>query len=340
MTRLGSFQQTVARALTALAIIHVPIFAAIAYALGGDTWSIAMLTLVLAAAPIIALALQRPLKIVAFALVIALVGQTSLLVYVFSGHPWQVEMHFYYFAVLAMLSGFCEWCVLVTAAGLIAVHHLSLNFVLPSAIYPGGSNAARVVVHAVMVVVETVMLVRIGHAIRSAFAQVDSARREAQDAAAELKRSGATGELTPEQAKIIKLTFAQAMSRKVQVGLAFYYRLFTIAPETRALFKGDIAAQSRKLMDTLALAVGMLRDMPTLVSTLEALARRHVAYNVRDEHYDKVGAALLWTLERELGAAFTEEARDAWAALYGAVAQIMRKAAAGGTSAKPGTAVA
>ena len=29
-------------------------------------------------------------------------------------------MHFYYFAVLAMLSGFCEWRVLVTAAALIA----------------------------------------------------------------------------------------------------------------------------------------------------------------------------------------------------------------------------
>ena len=80
--------------------------------------------------------------------------------------------------------------------------------------------------------------------------------------------------------------------------------------------------------------------MPTLVSTLEALARRHVAYNVRDEYYDKVGAALLWTLERELDAAFTAEARDAWAALYGAVAQIMRKAAAGYSSATPGTAVA
>jgi hemoglobin-like flavoprotein len=146
--------------------------------------------------------------------------------------------------------------------------------------------------------------------------------------------------MTPEQVKLIKLTFAQVVSRKDQVGLAFYDRLFTIAPETRQLFRGDIAAQSRKLMDTLALAIGLLRDMPTLVSTLEALARRHVAYNVRDEHYDKVGAALLWTLEHELGAAFTPEARDAWAGLYGAVAQIMRKAAAGGTNATPGAAVA
>src|SRR5205814_1877961 len=112
--------------------------------------------------------------------------------------------------------------------------------------------------------------------------------------------------------QIIKLTFAQAMINKDQVGRIFYDRLFAIAPETRPLFKGDIDAQSRKLMDTLALAIGMLRDMPTLVSTLEALARRHVAYGVRDEHYDKVGEALLWTLERGLGAAFTPDAREAW----------------------------
>ena len=141
--------------------------------------------------------------------------------------------------------------------------------------------------------------------------------------------------MTPEQVKIISLTFAQTMANKEQVGLLFYDRLFAIAPETRPMFKGDMAAQSRKLMDTLALAIGMLRDMPTLVTTLEALARRHVAYGVRDEHYDKVGEALLWTLEKGLGAAFTAEAKVAWATLYGAVAKIMLKAAheAGGARA-------
>jgi hemoglobin-like flavoprotein len=86
-------------------------------------------------------------------------------------------------------------------------------------------------------------------------------------------------------------------------------------------------------MDTLALAVGMLRDMPTLVITLEGLARRHVGYGVKDEHYDKVGEALLWTLEKGLGDAFTAQVRDAWAALYVAVAQIMRDAAKGKSAA-------
>jgi len=69
--------------------------------------------------------------------------------------------------------------------------------------------------------------------------------------------------------------------------------------------------------------------MPTLVITLEGLARRHVGYGVRDEHYDKVGEALLWTLERGLKDAFTPQVRDAWAALYAAVARIMRNAAKG-----------
>jgi len=64
--------------------------------------------------------------------------------------------------------------------------------------------------------------------------------------------------MTPEQAQIIKLTFAQVMRDKGTVRLMFYDRLFTIAPEVKPLFRGDIAAQSRKLMDTLALAVGML----------------------------------------------------------------------------------
>jgi hemoglobin-like flavoprotein len=123
------------------------------------------------------------------------------------------------------------------------------------------------------------------------------------------------------------------MRERDMVGRMFYDRLFSIAPEVKPLFRGDIAEQSRKLMDTLALAVGMLRDMPTLVITLEGLARRHVGYGVKDEHYDKVGEALLWTLEKGLGDAFTAQVRDAWAALYVAVAKIMRDAAKGKSAA-------
>ncbi|HEX5213353.1 MAG TPA: methyl-accepting chemotaxis protein [Pseudolabrys sp.] len=189
MTNLQSFQNTVARALTALALVQIPILAMIAWALHRPVASNAAIAAALALAPAAALVLRRPIIVVAFALVVALVGQTSLLVFEFNGHPWQVEMHFYYFAVLAMLSGFCEWRVLATAAVLIALHHLSLNELVPDAVYPGGANFLRVVVHAVVVVIETAMLIGIGHAIRSAFADAQQAHGEAEAAASELKKS-------------------------------------------------------------------------------------------------------------------------------------------------------
>jgi nitric oxide dioxygenase len=143
--------------------------------------------------------------------------------------------------------------------------------------------------------------------------------------------------MTPEQIKLIRLTFVQVMNRKTEAGRMFYERLFSIAPDTRAMFSTDIDAQAQKLMDTLALAISGLRDLPSLVLMLEALALRHVQYGVQDKHYDDVGTALLWTLERMLGPAFTPEARAAWTALYGTVAQVMRNAGKG-PSAKPAVA--
>jgi nitric oxide dioxygenase len=129
------------------------------------------------------------------------------------------------------------------------------------------------------------------------------------------------------------------MDRKMDAGRMFYERLFAIAPETRPLFKIDVENQARKLMDTLAVAISSLRDMPSLLVMLETMAIRHVSYGVRDEHYDKVGDALLWTLERVLGANFTPEVRAAWVTLYQTVASVMRNAAKNGRSVQPAAAM-
>ena len=47
-----------------------------------------------------------------------------------------------------------------------------------------------------------------------------------------------------------------------------------------------------------------------------------------DRDYDSVAAALIWTLERELGADFTAEIREAWTTCYCIVANEMKSAAA------------
>mgnify|MGYP001768358801 CR=1 FL=1 len=65
-----------------------------------------------------------------------------------------------------------------------------------------------------------------------------------------------------------------------------------------------------------------------VVPAAEALARRHVSYGVTAEQYDSVGAALLWTLEKGLGEAWTKDASEAWTAAYSLLSGVMRRAAA------------
>ena len=177
---LESLQRTVAYALSLLAVVHVPVLTGLAWLRGYDVLGTGVISLALAAAPIALILLRRPIVAVAAALAITLVAQTSLLVFLMQGHPWQVETHFYYFAVLAMLSGFCDLRILLLAAGLIAVQHLGFNQMLPAAIYPGGTDYGRVALHAFVVVVETVMLAGIGWTIRTAFHQAQSQREAAE----------------------------------------------------------------------------------------------------------------------------------------------------------------
>jgi hemoglobin-like flavoprotein len=116
----------------------------------------------------------------------------------------------------------------------------------------------------------------------------------------------------------------------------FYKRLFELQPEYRRLFGDDMAPQKRKLLAMLAFIVRTLdwdqsrwKDPcatdDDLFLVVLALGLRHAElYKIPDESYDVVGQALLWTLDYGLGEAFTAEVRDAWARVYGLVAQTMK----------------
>ena len=258
MTNLDQFQRTVAAALAALAALHVPLLGLISWLIGKDVMANSMVALGLAAVPITLMLTRRSLTTIAFGLAVALVAQTSLLVYAFSGHPWQVEMHFYYFAVLAMLSGFCDWRVLVLAAGLISVHHLSLNGFLPAAIYPGGSNFARVAVHAIIVVIETAMLIGIGRTIRTAFGEAKAAQSQAELVAAELKTIAAKRDAAFADAKL-----AQSQAELVAAELK------TIAAKR----DNELAATAKRAEEVGGLFERFKREMAESVDILHAAAQ-------------------------------------------------------------------
>ncbi|HWK94574.1 MAG TPA: methyl-accepting chemotaxis protein [Pseudolabrys sp.] len=195
MTTLEQLRRTVAIALIALSIAATPVLAIVAFSFGRSVPGTIVVSLALAAAPALLLMLKRPMSSVTYGIAIALVGQTSLLVFLFADHAWQIEMHFYYFVVLALVSGFCDSMLLVATALLIAAQHLSLNYLLPMAIFPGGTSTWRVIVHAIAVVFETAMLIGITQAIRAAFHRAEAAQRASDLAATELARIGKHREL-------------------------------------------------------------------------------------------------------------------------------------------------
>lgn len=134
--------------------------------------------------------------------------------------------------------------------------------------------------------------------------------------------------LTPSQIELIQDSFRKVVPIADTAAALFYGRLFEIAPEVKPLFKGDMSLQGAKLMATLGLVVAGLNDLSKIVPAAESLARKHVAYGVKDAHYAPVGAALIWTLERGLGPDFTPETEEAWAKAYGILSSVMIAASA------------
>ena len=133
--------------------------------------------------------------------------------------------------------------------------------------------------------------------------------------------------MTPERKQFIHESWHKVASVGDAAAAAFYDRLFEIDPSTRPLFgTADMKAQRAKLLQALGMVVAGLDRLEDMVSALEELGRRHVAYGVRRQHYRSVGAALLWTLEHALADAWTTEVEDAWAQAYAMVSGIMAAA--------------
>lgn len=121
----------------------------------------------------------------------------AFIVWLMRGHPWQPDAHMMFFAAFALTAVFCDWRPILLYAGLIAVHHLVLNFALTAAIYPGEAAIGRVLLHATVLVVQAVPMIWMASvlnrlfqstatnldAAEAALKAADSARRDAETTA-------------------------------------------------------------------------------------------------------------------------------------------------------------
>ena len=129
--------------------------------------------------------------------------------------------------------------------------------------------------------------------------------------------------MNPTQIKLVQDSFSKVAPISEQAAVLFYDRLFEVAPAVKAMFPSDMTEQRKKLMGTLAVVVNGLTNLEAVLPAASALAKRHVNYGAKPEHYPVVGGVLLWTLEKGLGDGWTPDVEEAWTAAYGALSGYM-----------------
>ncbi|MEM9736205.1 MAG: methyl-accepting chemotaxis protein, partial [Pseudomonadota bacterium] len=199
--------------------------------------------------------------------VVGLQAQAAVIVAAMAGNPWQVDGHMYFFALLAVGVLLIDSRAILAGAALVAVHHLSLNFAAAELIYPGGSDLARTLIHAVILGIETGALLL---AIRLIDMTLSQARQSTERAEQELANAKAERERAD--------TAERDAARQRDETLADLQE--ALGEAIRAAEAGDFSKPARSDFDTAALnslatsVNGFIqRTDETLGAAIDALAR-------------------------------------------------------------------
>jgi len=201
---------------------HVPLTALIAL-LGGQGGMIVPLAVGVLAALSTAERWRSPAGQGApMTIAVSLAIVVALLVYQLGGHAWQVDAHMYFFAVFATIGVFCNWRPLVAYAGVVAVHHLLLNLLIPAAVFPGEGDLGRVFLHAAVLVVQAVALIWLTNRLAQGFSAAEDALLAARTAQSEAEQLAA--EQQASEKRLAEQTMQQAaqqarMARDIAAGL-------------------------------------------------------------------------------------------------------------------------
>ncbi|HTF76839.1 MAG TPA: methyl-accepting chemotaxis protein, partial [Bradyrhizobium sp.] len=198
---LDALRETASKALIALLWLHVPIALAIGMARGADWLLPTLLTVALATAATLSWRAAGNGLSTNLLVAVALMGGVSVFTFQLSGHPWQIDMHMYFFAALACLVAYCDYRPILVGTVAVALHHLALNFIIPAAIFPGGADFGRVVLHAGILILEAGVLLWVARQLARLFETTAQKTAEAESATAAEARANANRAEADQKAK-------------------------------------------------------------------------------------------------------------------------------------------
>ncbi|BBD99923.1 hybrid sensor histidine kinase/response regulator [Sphingobium amiense] len=191
---------------------HVPLLAAVALMTGHSPAGAAVAGALLAGAYHLTWWREGSAPATRYLSAIALMGEPAILLFLLRGHAWQMDMHMYFFAMLALTIAWCDKRAILAAAAATALHHLLLLYLLPIAVFPGEGNVERVLLHAGIVAFQTTVLMWLSDKLVESFARNQQMGEEiwAKNAALEERTREA------EEASRAKSLFLANMSHEIR----------------------------------------------------------------------------------------------------------------------------
>ncbi len=188
---LAPTRQVLDRILVASLWLQIPLVASIAWALGGPAAALGGAAASVASAVTFLWAAMPGAPATRPAIAIGAIGMVSLVLAAARGSVWQVDIHMYYFAMLAIIAAYCDWVLILAAAAAIILHHLVLDFLAPAFVFPGGADPARVALHALIVMFQSAALVWMSREVARLFGASSASRTAAERARDETRAAQA-----------------------------------------------------------------------------------------------------------------------------------------------------
>ena len=213
----------------------------------------------------------------------ALIGQAIAFTAAFEGHPWQLDSHMLFFALLAACVALRSIPAILVATAITAVHHLSLTFLMPALVYPSVElieNVGRTVFHAVILIIETAALTltvislkrldaktaRQKAELEESLQLAEGARSEAEAATETAREHQAEAEAATQRAEQLLI---EAKEAEADRALAMQER--EEAQKNLAAKQQAETAEQRKVVDAISKALERLRGGDLTARILEPM---------------------------------------------------------------------
>lgn len=145
------------RGITVFFALHIPVMMLVAWLNSTGPLAAAVLTSLVLLGPVAAMRFLPSRRTVSVVHGVAAMFLCGLLVH-FGQGPVQIEMHFYFFVLIALLAVFGNPMVIVAATATAALHHLALWALLPSSVFNYDAPIWVVAIHALFVVLESILV--------------------------------------------------------------------------------------------------------------------------------------------------------------------------------------